>query len=283
MARQASAGRRRAAARAHRQPVQRDRRGPGHSACGLCQRLARPRPRSLVLRAHQSDHRQFGRGGHGLCPGTRPSDPHRYPRHGQGHRRGGQSGEVPAAGLRQFPRRASLDPGAADRLSDRRRRQDSRHRGDAERRALSGPAKSRHGPRQERPGHRHRAGADRARRRHQIAEQFQRHLPLRAPPGECAGVAAIARDARQRRRISASRAAPDGGSGRLRADVCGHRPDLAVVGHLDRHVVREPPGRADPPIDGRGASRSPAAISMSPSTPSRPTAIWPSSAPPSTP
>ena len=131
-------------------------------------------------------------------------------------------------------------------------RQDPRHRGDAEGHSLSGAANASHGACQERPGHRHRAGEDGARRRHQGAREFQRHLSLRDQAGERAGAPAAPRHPRQCRRISAARAAPRRRAGGLRADVCGHGADAAALRHLDRHVVRQPPGRADPPIDGRG-------------------------------
>ena len=113
-------GRRRAAPCPHRQPVQRHRRGAGNPARDLRQRVARPRPRPLVLHPHQIHHSKLGGRGDRLCPGARPGDPRRHARHGQGHRRGGQPREVAAASLRQFPVGASLDQGAAHRLSDRR-------------------------------------------------------------------------------------------------------------------------------------------------------------------
>ena len=113
-------GRRRAAPCPHRQPVQRHRRGAGDPARDLRQRVARPRPRPLVLHPHQIHHSKLGGRGDRLCPGARPGDPRRHARHGQGHRRGGQPREVAAASLRQFPVGASLDQGAAHRLPDRR-------------------------------------------------------------------------------------------------------------------------------------------------------------------
>ncbi len=111
VARPAPAGRRRAAACPHRQPVQRHRRRAGDRACHLCQHLAQPRPRSLVLRPHQIDHPELDRRGDRLSPGARPGDPRRHRRHGQGHRRGGRAGEVAAARLRQFPHRAGRHAG----------------------------------------------------------------------------------------------------------------------------------------------------------------------------
>ena len=111
-----------------------------------------------------------------------------------------------------------------------------------------------HGARQERPGDRDRARPDQHGRRHQELAEFHRHLSLRHPSGERARAATAPRDPRQRRRISAARAAPRRRPGGLRSDVCGHRAHAAALRHLDRHVVRQSPGGADPPADGRGAA-----------------------------
>jgi two-component system nitrogen regulation sensor histidine kinase NtrY len=43
----------------------------------------------------------------------------------------------------------------------------------------------------------------------------------------------------------------------LRPDVCGDRADASALGHLDRHVVRQPPSGADPPADGRRRGNQP--------------------------
>ena len=253
LARATEAGCRRAAPCPCRQSVQRDRRRPRHPARGLRQRVARSRPRSLVLGPHQIDHPELDRCRHGLSPGARSGHPHRHARHGQGHRRGGRSGALSAAGFRHVPERPGLDQSSAHGLSHRRRRQGARHCGVDAGISLSPAAEGGDGPRQEGTGDRDRAGPDQPRRRDQESRQFQRHLSLCDPAGERARAATAARDARQCRRVSAARAAPRRRAGGLRAHVCGDCAHPAALGHLDRHVVRQSSRRPDPPADGGGA------------------------------